>query len=170
MPEPVNNTATLQIRFEALEDLQGLDAAASAQITHNGFNQALLQLQDTGTTPVVDRVSYETYTIGGGGTVDIDLTALVSSQTNIDGTGKKVQGLIVINPAGNNVIAIGPGATNAYTPFGTSNEVDLYAQASRAGVLCIFQPEGLPDISGTVKNIRITGTATQTVKVGIWLG
>lgn len=169
MAEPVVNEARLLVRFEALEELQGLPAVDDDPINNDGFNQELATFSGS-STPVVNRVSYQEYTIGGGGTVDIDLTALLSSQTAIDATGKKVQGFIFVSPAGNAVVTIAPGATNAYDPFGTGNEFDLYAHADVDGFVCALQPEGLEDVSGTAKNIRISGTATQIVKVGLWIG
>lgn len=169
MAEPVNNTATLQVVFQALEDLSGIDGVTTPQFTYNGFNVARTNFTSA-STPVVDRVSYQTYAIGGGGTTDIDLTALLSSQNAIDGTGKKVQAILVKSKAGNDMVTVGPGASNAYAPWGASNEVDIYATASLAGFAVAYQPEGLPDISGSAKNIRITGTAGDEVDIAIWLG
>jgi hypothetical protein len=169
MAEPINNTASLQLRFEALEDLQDVDAADGEQFNYTGFNVALTQLLPASTTPV-SRVSYKTYEIGGGGTVDIDLTALASSQTAIDGTGKKVQALLVKSRAGNDMVTVAPGASDDYAPWGAGNEHDIYSSATVAGVAFAFQPEGLPDISGTDKMIRISGTPTELVDVALWLG
>lgn len=169
MAEPVNNTATLHLRFESLEDLQGIAAAESEQFNYTGFNVALAQFLPASTIPVA-RVSYQTYTIGGGGTVDIDLTALASSQTAIDGTGKKVQALLVKSRAGNDMVTVAPGASDDYAPWGAGNEHDIYSSATEAGFALAYQPEGLPDISGTDKMIRISGTPTELVDVAIWLG
>lgn len=169
MAEPIVNECRLLVRFEALEDLQGLPAVDDDPINNDGFNQELAIYSPT-STPVVDRASYQEYTIGGGGTVDIDLTALLSSQTAINATGKKVQGFIFVSPAGNAMVTIAPGATNAYDPFGAGNEFDLYAHASIDGFVCALQPEGLEDVAAGAKNIRISGTPTQIVKVGLWIG
>lgn len=164
MAEPINNTASLQLRCDALEDLQSIPGASSPQITQNDFNWTLTQLTPSTAVPV-SRVSYQTYTIGGGGTVDIDLTALLSSQTAIDGTGKKLQ-LFVINNIAAASVNVAQGATNPYLLFGSGNDVDVPAGAK----LAFYVPETLADISGTVKNIRLTGTVGHVVEVGIWLG
>lgn len=164
MAEPVVNTASLQLRFEALEDLQTVPGASSPQVLNDDFNWALTQLTPT-TTPPVSRASYQEYTVGGGGTVDIDLVALASTQGTIVGTGLKLQ-LIVVNNTAATSINVAQGATNAYTLFGSSNDIDIPAGAK----LAFYVPEGLADISASVRNIRITGTAAAVVEVGIWLG
>lgn len=164
MAEPVVNTASLQLRIEALEDLSSVPGAAAPQLNNDGFNWTQEQYTPT-TTPPVSRASYQEWTIGGGGTVDIDLTALPSSQSNIDGTGKKLQALVVNNIAAASV-NVAYGASDAYVPFGASNDVDIPAGAKMAW----WFNDTLADISGTVKNLRITGTIGHVIEVGIWLG
>lgn len=164
MAEPVVNTASLQLRFEALEDLQTVPGASSPQVLNDDFNWDLTQLTPS-TTPPVARASYQEYTIGGGGTVDIDLFALASTQGTIAGNGMKLQ-LLVINNTAAASINVAPGASNAYSPFGASNDVDIPAGCK----LALYTPEALADISSTVRNIRITGTSTHIVEVGIWIG
>lgn len=164
MAEPVVNVASIQLRFEALEDLQSVPGASTPQLNNNGFNWDLAQYTPSTAVPVA-RSSFQQWTIGGGGTVDIDLTALPSSQSNIDGTGKKLQALLINNIAAGSV-NVAPGASNAYSPFGASNDVDIPAGAKMAWLFS----ETLADISGSVKNIRITGTAGHVIEVGILLG
>lgn len=164
MAEPVNNTASLQLRFEALEDLQTVPGASSPQVLNDDFNWDLVQLKPT-TTPPVARVSYQEYTVGGGGTVDIDLYALASTQGTIAGNGMKLQ-LIVINNTAVTSINVAQGASNPYLLFGSGNDVDIPAGCK----LAFYVPESLADISSTVRNIRITGTASAVVEVGIWIG
>lgn len=169
MAEAINNRASLAITAQALVDLQGIDGAVTQQLTYSGFNLARFDLLPASTIPV-DRPSYKTYTIGGGGTVDIDLTALAGSQDAIDATGKKVQLAFFVSREGNAVVTVGPGASNGYALFGAGNEVDFYSHADRPGVLLVFQPEGLPDVSGSAKIITLTGTAGQEVDGVIWVG
>ena len=164
MAEPVNYMASLQLRCEAVETLQSVPGADAPTLNNDGFNWNLTQLT-TATSPVVDRVSYQEYTIGGGGTVDIDLVALASSQGTIVGTGKKMQFIVVNNTAAHS-INVAQGATNAYLLFGSGNDIDMPAGSKFA----FYVPEGLADISSSVRNIRITGTAADVVEVGIWLG
>ncbi len=164
MAEPVVNTASLQLRAEVLEDLSSIPGADTPQITNNGFNWDFEQFTPSTANPVA-RDSYQEYTIGGGGTVDIDLYALASTQGTIAGNGMKLQ-LLLINNTAANPINVAPGASNAYSPFGASNDIDMPA-GSR---LAFHVPEALADISATVRNIRITGTAADVVEVGIWIG
>lgn len=164
MAEPVVNTVSVQLRVETLEDLQSVPAADNEQFLYNGFNWDFEQFTPSTAVPMA-RASYQNWTIGGGGTVDIDLTALPSSQSNIDGTGKKLQLLVVNNIAAASV-NVAPGASNAYSPFGASNDVDIPAGARMAW----FFGDTLADVSGSVKNIRITGTVGHVIEVAIVLG
>lgn len=164
MAEPVVNVFTVQLRAESLEDLQGIVAAPSAQLVNNAFNWDLYQYTPSTTVPV-SRSSHQNWTIGGGGTVDIDLTALPSSQSNIDGTGKKLQVLVINNIAAAS-INVAPGASNAYSPFGASNDVDIPAGCAMAWKF----NDNLADIAAGAKNIRITGTAGHVIEVAIGLG
>lgn len=164
MPEPIINVATVQLRAEFLEDLQSVPGASTPQLNNNGFNWDFAQFNGS-TTPPMTRGSTQLWTIGGGGTVDIDLTNFPSSQSNIDGTGKKLQ-LLVVNNIAAASINVAPGATNAYAPFGSGNDVDIGAGNKMAWTY----NDNLPDISSTVKNIRIIGTAGHVVEVTIVIG
>ena len=164
MAEPINNTASLQLRIDALEDLQSIPGASSPQITQNDFNWTLTQLTPSTAVPV-SRVSYQTYTIGGGGTVDIDLVALASSQGTIVGTGLKLQ-LFVLNNIAAGSVNVAQGATNPYPLFGSGNDVDVPAGAK----LAFYAPETLADVAAGVRNIRLTGTVGHVVEVALWLG
>lgn len=164
MAEPVVNTFSLQLRAESLEDLQSISAAPSAQLNNSGFNWDLAQYTPSTSVPI-SRSSHQQWTIGGGGTVDINLTALTSSQTAIDGTGKKLQ-VLVVNNTSTHSINVAPGASDAYVPFGASNDVDIPAGCKMAW----FFNDALADVSATVKNIRITGTAADVIEVAIGLG
>jgi len=145
------------------------DAAAEINITHNLFDQQMARLTGT-TSPPVSMVSYQTFALVAG-TKTIDLTAVLNyADVAQDATGLKVQTLIFINPAGNATMNIAPGGANPYPLFGTGNDVDVPAHATIDNWIAFSLLEGLPDVSGTVKNITITGTGTQSFKIGIVLG
>ncbi|MGE3666636.1 MAG: hypothetical protein AB7G51_08435 [Steroidobacteraceae bacterium] len=166
MAEPNVVNARLQIKFEATDQLQSVPGAQAKEISNAAFNFTR-DYTPTGTEPVT-KDSYQVYTIAGG-VADIDLTALLSSQSAIDGTGLKVQGIYVRN-LGANVMTVGPGASNDYAPFGAGKSVDLPASADHKSLLLFHAPELLADVAAGDKMIRLTGTNGDQAQVGIWLG
>ena len=156
------------MNFTANEVLS-LDAATDAPISQDGFNLANVRLSST-STPAVTKSSYKEYALIAGA-LTIDLTALTDAVgAALDGTGLKVQTVIIVNPAGNAAINIAPGASNPYPLLGTGNDITIPAHATQLTVIGMYLPDGTPDVSGSVKTLDITGTGTQTFKLGITLG
>ena len=90
------------------------------------------------------------------GAVTLDLSAIPTNPV-VDGTGKAVYGLYLLNPATNaNSITIAKGASSGYTGFGTSFSTTL-----APGESC--QLASKTAISGSVKTLDITGTLAQAL-------
>lgn len=157
-----------QMNFTAT-DTYSIDAADDATVAQNGFNLSNVRLNAT-STPAVTKSCYKEYALVAGA-LTIDLTALTDAfGAALDGTGLKVQTVIIVNPAGNASINIAPGASNPYPLLGAANDITIPAHASVDTHISMFLPEGCPDVSGTVKTLDITGTGTQTFKLGLTLG
>lgn len=154
--------------FQATEQMEGLAGAGTDRIVNEAFNRSETALTPT-STPAVSRVSYVTYTISAG-IADIDLTALSASQDVIDGTGLKVQAIIVRNKGTAVMTLCDQAAANKYDLLGAGNDMIVPAYATLNPWLIFVAPEQLPDIAAGVKTIRISGTNTDTVDVGIALG
>lgn len=105
-----------------------------------------------------------------GGTYTIDLTALASGNLPTkDLTGLKVQFFKFRNRSGNANMTIADGAANGYHIFGdASGQITL--PPGMEVLLAATAAEGLPDVSGTAKNITITGTGAQSFDVQIVAG
>lgn len=166
MAEPNVRSARLDVRVEATETLQDVPGAQTRDINNNAFNLTT-DFTPAGSQPVT-KVSYREYTIAGG-VADIDLSALVSSQEDINATGLKLQ-LIYVRNMGANVMTVGPGAANDYAPFGAGKSVDLPASASHKSSLLFHAPELLADVAAGDRMIRVTGTNGDVVRVALWLG
>lgn len=136
-----------------------ITGAGEIKVNLQAFDIASLTLNAT-STPAVTKVSAASYTLSSGAAT-IDLTSLSGVGGTVDATGLKLQGMLFKNRAGNAPITITAGASNGYLLFGTSGSVVLSAHASRDGQLCILNPEGLPDVSGTAKTIDVAGTGSQ---------
>lgn len=154
------------INFTAVETLDtGVDAAPSPDIVHSSFNLNNVTLNATSTVPVTT-TSYQDYALVAGA-ITIDLTALLGVNDEIqDATGLKLQTIIINNPSGNNPITVTTGAANGFPLFGGTNSVVIPADST----LAFYVPEGLTDVAAADKNIDVSGTGTETFKVGICLG
>lgn len=163
MSEPVTESLTYAVEMTAVEELQGVPAAANSTLQHDGFNLGPTRLTSS-TTPPITRTSPTTQTMTGAA-VTIDLTALPSSQDDINGTGKKVN-LFHVRNRGANAITIAPGASNGYELFGAGKDFVLPA----GGELTLKFNDNLADIDATHKNIELTGTAADQCDLLIGLG
>lgn len=161
-------TITPSISLTAVETI-ALAASPEASIQQSGFNCSGPKFSAT-TTPPVTHASYQSLALAGG-TRDIDLTALPNA-VNVpqDCTGKKVQTILIKNPAGNDAITISPGGANPYPLFGTGNSVVVPGHATIDTFLAMVVPEGLPDVAAGAKIITVTGTGTQSFHIGLTLG
>ena len=160
-----------QIKFHAQlrvkETIEGVASADSAEVDNNDLNAAQSVLTVT-TTPLIAsfRWSGREYTLGTGDT-SIDLTSLLGTQDSIDATGDKVQYLHIITGADNvGVLTVKPGGSNPYNLFGSSNEIDLGADVEILARL----GETLDDVAAGAKIIELSGTAADTVSIGICTG
>jgi hypothetical protein len=135
---------------------------ANRKITHSAFN--ITGTASATTTPVVTSHAAKLIALAAGA-LTIDLTSLAgwgSNGTTVNGTGLKVQFLRVKN-LGANDMTFATGASNGYN-FGGPVTI------KPGGFVMIGGNSGLPVISGTVKNIDVTGTGTQTAQVSIEMG
>lgn len=157
-------SVSMVARFSmAANEVLALDAAAAANVIHSGFDAN--QVLGAGTTPPLTLVSYQTYALTAGAAT-IDLTALDGvNDVDQDGTGLKVQTLIVHNPSAN-AITIAPGALNAYALFGSGNSIVV-----EPGVrMQFFFNDKTPDVASGAKEIDLSGTGTDTISLGFGLG
>jgi len=105
------------------------------------------------------------------GTVTIDLTSLSNGNLPAkDFTGLTVQFIKVHNPSTNaNNITVADHGTTGYLIFGdTSGQITI-----PPGMMMMFgaaETEGLAAVSGTVKQILVTGTGTQSFYIQIVAG
>jgi hypothetical protein len=153
------------IQFTSIETPgDGVDASSDPRVSHDAFN--LSESLNASSTPPITKTSYKTWTIGVGGTTDIDLTALPGLEGVIqDCTGLKLQTLIVESNTAVTV-TIGAGPSNGYDLFGSGNSQDLgglYHGAHR-------WKDSRDDVSATDRIIRITGTVGDTINIGLCLG
>jgi hypothetical protein len=172
MAEAVIVRATRMLELTAVEELQGLPGAQGSQVTNDDFNVAAANYSPTTTPPVSRHVSIdETILAMTGSAVTIDLTACPGgTQSNIDGTGKKVQRIFLRNE-GNAVMILQQGAADPYLLFGSGNAIQLPA---KSGVLVaeldVWYADLLADIAAGVKNLRLTGGSGQPYSLAIWFG
>ena len=136
-----------------------LPSASSASITHNQFNSSTT-LNATSTPPASMKYC-DTLT----GTTHLDLTALADPLGTVDGTGLKVQSLLVNNLSTTDALVISDGAANEYA----LNAAADITVAIGGSVLMYFNDQ-LADISATAKTIDFTPAAGKSYEVSIVMG
>lgn len=161
-------TAQVSINGSVTETLQDAAGAGSATVTSNAFNQGQQQFSPTTTVPVT-KYSAKEYTLTAGAAT-IDLTNLVGTQANVDGTGLKVQFIRFIAPSTNTaVVNVAQGASNPYPIWGSGNDIDVPVGAEIA--FRTADAATISDVSGlSASEIDLSGVADETIKVEIYLG
>lgn len=166
MSETVEVAPALNLAPIHTKSITGADDVA---IVLSGFNLNGLRFNASSTIPVT-KESYKVYTFTAGA-ITIDLTSIVDAfGVTFSGSGLKVQGIVIINPAGNASINVAPGASNGYALFGAGNDITIPGNASYDTFVVAWLPEGTPDVAGGAKNIDVTGTGTESFKIGLILG
>jgi len=155
-------SATVSLGVRATETLTSIPALSTeATLTHNRFN-VTRNLSPTSTPPVTRHGAYETALAGG--VLDIDLTALQTSQGAVDCTGLKLQTLFIKN-TGLNVLTVDAHATNGYEVNGTSS-----ITVRPGGEVLINYYDGQADVAAGSKIIQIAGTTGDIPQVELLLG
>jgi hypothetical protein len=162
----VNFAQQLTVR-ELLET--GVPAASRKTVSHDAFNQSG-QLNASSVPPATKVAAFEKALVAGAGT--IDLTALTGTNgATIDGTGLKVQGILIVNPATNaNPLVIEPGGANPYNLFGAAFKITLHPGKSLHWISA--KDADTPDVAAGAKNIALSDGAagTETHKFIVVLG
>ena len=135
--------------------------ASGSVLSLTALNPSTLTYTPTSTPPAVYFPGGSATLSGSAATSDtLDLTALTDNEgIAVDGTGAKVQEFIISAGSSNAAtLTVSDGDTNAYSLFGSGNEVNLQAGMS-VRMRCNDQ---LSDIAAGVKNIKIAGTGGDT--------
>lgn len=158
--------------FDATEAPSGgSQAARTLAITGRDVSATL----DATTTPKVE-VSPIVRKVTISGTTTIDLTAAAgvslpaAASRTVDASGKKLIALRLSCPTTNAaVVNVAPGGSNPYPLFGSGNDVDV-RPGETVVKLINGVASGYPAVSGTAKNIDITGTTNDVIHVEAYFG
>jgi len=164
-------TAQLQSRWRITENVLDAPDADGKTVTSDQFNLGARTYSPT-TTLVIEGLSAETYVLDGAGAATIDLTALLGTQANIDGTGEKVKAIRIHGRATNGALTISPGALNPYNLFGAGNSVIYPATNTLPWHIEFGDTLALvTDVSGVGSSqIDLAGTAGDEFDIEILLG
>lgn len=157
-------TATLSAILTVLEELT-VQSASGAVVTHTSFNQSLV-LNAGSAAPATEVAGFRKTLSGGAGT--IDLTSLTGTEGTVDGTGLKVQALLIVAVSTNNAAGV------VLTP-GASNGIDLRGSSWRETLLpgqwaLYYLADKAPDIASGDRTIDLAGTGTDAVDVLVVMG
>lgn len=149
----------------------GTQGARTLNITGADISTTL----DGSSTPKIE-VSPTVRKITISGTTTIDLTAAagvalpISASRTVDNTGKKLVAVRLSCPSTNaGAVNVAPGGSNPYPLFGTGNDIDVKpGQTIIAGIFGVAS--SYPAVSGTVKNLDVTGTTNDVLNVELYFG
>ena len=134
----------------------GVPASAAPVITHSGFNRTLA-LNASSTPPATKCVSISGSLTAGAAT--IDLTSMTGANGTVTFSGLRVQAMYFQNRSSSNPMTISDGASNGYLIFGNSSgQVTL----GPGGSILLYAADYPSDVSGSVKNIDLAGTGTDS--------
>jgi hypothetical protein len=171
MADSVTLTYTLNMTgAEVLDttDVPSGNATSDRQLTHNALNTSG-QLSSS-TSPDVEFAVTQEITISGTTTIDLTAAPKSASRTQ-DLTGKKLVSMIIeadANNSGNTTVA--PGSANPYPLFGSGNSILVLPGETIGKTIRSGTATNHPAVSGTVKNIDVSGTASDVVKILMYFG
>lgn len=158
-------TAKLLQQLTVTETLDtGVDAVESPVVVHNAFNVSQT-LNASSTVPATKVASDTAALVAGAKTIDLTALPGVGGGT-VDGTGLKLQAVLIKNPAGNGTLTVTKGASNGYALWGSTYSV----QVPPGGSVLAYFADQLADVSGSAKNIDVAGTGTQSFSYSFLLG
>ncbi len=130
------------------------------------------RLSSTSTPAVEVPAGFQKITIGAGVTT-IDLTAMPAARDPgdaLDYSTKKLIGVrIHADPGNSGMVTIAPGASNPYPLFGAGNEQDFYP-GEKSDKMLLGVASSHPAVSGTAKNIAVSGTENDIVELMLLFG
>ncbi len=152
-----------QLRLPAVETLGDVDLGTDNTVTHNGWDTAATL--NAGSTPPFTTVCQFTKALASGAAT-IDLTGVPTTNgATANLTGLKVQMARFQNPSANN-ITVSFGAANSYNLLGAAFVIVVHPGAE---VICRMV-DTAPDVASGAKNIDLSGTLAQTLRVTLWAG
>ena len=168
MAAAVEATYALTLTVKETQAL-GLDNASDVPHTHTlGAHAGTLTAS---TTPAATKnFSDDVALSDGGGT--LDLTSLAGpASTTATFSGLKVQLIKLACPIGNSAgITVAKGDSNAYNLFGEDNASSETVEVLPGTAHEMFQNDKLEDVDATHKNVKFTGTGTDTIRVQLVAG
>lgn len=125
-------------------------------------------LNASSSVPVTKHANFNKTLSTGAGTIDLTALPGITADETVNGTGLKVQKLMLTNPNTNaNKMTISQGASVAYRLDGATN----WSVVLGPGQSCLFElDEGAEDIGASHKNIDIAGTGSQILHCRIVMG
>lgn len=132
-------------------------------VLSEGFAADTRRLGPT-TDPIADRCSYSTQVIAGGGSTNVDFSALHGTQIDFNAQGRSIKYLFVRNRGAHN-LSVGPAAATPLEPFGPGNT----PQFPPGATVSLYLPGGVP-VNGLAYLLKLTGTAAEESELAVVVG
>lgn len=155
-------------------EVPGAATVSERTLKRGSGNNVSLSLNATSVPAVTKPMISFAVTIAG--TITLDLTAIAAAAIpatatrTVDLTGAKVVGF-TLRAKSTNVAAINvaPGGSHPYPIFGTGNDIDVPKGLQITGCFRDVASQ-LPAVSGSVKNIDISGTNADVLYIDLLTG
>lgn len=147
----------------------GLDNATDPTTPHTlGDHAATLSASTT--PPVTKTFSDDIALVAGAGTLNLSTLAGPLS-TTIDFTGLKVQVIKLVAASTNTGgITVAKGDAQPYNLFGEDNVSSETVEVLPGDAVLIVHNETTEDVGAAIKNIKFTGTGTDTLRIMLVAG
>lgn len=155
---------TLKLMLK-LKDISTSDQVSSQDNSRTWSGGDVEKELKSTSSPTGEDCAHVTVTLSGGA-ASLDLTSL----SHIDGgtrsvSGKKLRAWLFTNPSAN-LITVSKGASNGYSPVGTTFTKPVGAGCTSADY---FDDEAAA-VSGSAKTLDFAGTGSQTITVKLLWG
>jgi hypothetical protein len=162
---------------EIFDATEAPSAASELQRTMTvGAATTLAKQLNSSSTPKVDKPPVSLKITLGGSPTTINLAAIAglalppSATRTLDMTGAKVVGAVMQAPVANvAAVNVAPGAGAPYPLFGAGNDVDV-EPGETIGKCFAGIASNKPAVSGSVKNIDVSGTLGDVLYIDLYLG
>lgn len=159
-------TAHYDLLLEVEETVaQSLDLASDEKITHE-TSQTTRGTLNASSTPAVTKCFSDSINLAAGAAT-LDLTSLTGpAAVTVTFDGLKVQLVKFACPSTNTgPILVQKGDSNAYNLLGKDNASSETLEILPGGCMALFHDDESEDVDATHKNVKFTGTGTETIEV-----
>jgi len=165
------NTSTVSVDYASnitITETFSIADTVDNTILVNTYNQTGT-LTASSSVPATKQATFALAMSGGSGSIDLTALPGLDSNQTVDGTGLKVQLMLLLNPSSNaNSITVAKGGSNGY---GLDAAGTAWTETLSPGQWRMIGGNDVaPDVASGARILDVTGTGSQVLDVSIVLG